>query len=327
MTEFSAEVIAAAQAAQAKWGVPAAISIAQYDLESANGTREPPGSNNPFGIKALPGQSSVTVPTHEFEGGRYVVVEAAFAKFASLADAFDHHGELLATSHYYAPAREAISTGLSVENVDAYANALTGVYATSPTYGAALVGIMQANGLYAYNGLPPPAPAPIPQAPTPLPLPPPSKPKQPVITQSTGAVAVGLGGVIAAGGAVVQVHNMQIDLTPILNPLITLAGLVLAGFASWAMAHIAAYAHVSMQSQQMQTVLGAIDRGISYGTSKATALAAQDGTVNVADTAADEAANYVITKLPGTLKSLGITQQGVADLILAKLPPFTPPAS
>jgi hypothetical protein len=146
------EIIAAAQAAQAKWGIPAAISLAQYGIESGWGAHEPPGSFNGFGIKSVPGQPSVTVPTHEFVGGRYIVINAAFAAYPSVAGAFNAHAELLATSHYYEAARAAIAGGITEASTDAFANALTGVYATAPNYGGSLIALMRSDNLYAYNG-------------------------------------------------------------------------------------------------------------------------------------------------------------------------------
>ena len=43
-------IIAAAQAAQHKWQVPASVSLAQWIIESGWGAHEPAGSNNPIGI-------------------------------------------------------------------------------------------------------------------------------------------------------------------------------------------------------------------------------------------------------------------------------------
>lgn len=139
------EVIAAAQSAQKKWGIPASISLAQYGLESGWGKIMPKGSNNPFGIKALPGEPSVTVSTHEFVAGRFVTIDAAFRKFDSLNDAFDAHAELLAKSPHYSVARTKLP------DVFAFANALTGVYATDPGYGAKLCGVIHIDGLTKYD--------------------------------------------------------------------------------------------------------------------------------------------------------------------------------
>ena len=58
----SREVIVAAQKSQQRWGVRASISIGQWILESGWGKATPRGSNNPFGIKAAPGQPFVMAP-------------------------------------------------------------------------------------------------------------------------------------------------------------------------------------------------------------------------------------------------------------------------
>ena len=142
------DIIDAAKQAQKKWGIPASISIAQWALESAWGKHMPPDSNNPFGIKARTGEPSVTVPTREFLNGKSITIQAPFRKFASIAEAFDRHGELLATAPVYAKAR-------SFENSpDQFADALTGTYATDPKYGSLLHAIMHGANLYQYDTAP-----------------------------------------------------------------------------------------------------------------------------------------------------------------------------
>ena len=141
----SEEVIAAARLAQSASGVPASISIAQWALESGWGKHLPPGSNNPFGIKARAGEPSVIVTTREVINGREVRIRAAFRKFASIAEAFRAHGQLLATGKVYAEARRHI------DDPDRYADALTGRYATDPNYGALLRAIMRGADLYQYD--------------------------------------------------------------------------------------------------------------------------------------------------------------------------------
>lgn len=139
------DIIAAAKAAQAKWHIPASISIAQWAVESARGARMPPGSNNPFGIKAVAGQPSVTVRTREVVRGKSIYINAPFRKFASIAEAFDDHGRLLAQSSHYASARAKLP------NADAFADALTGTYATDPNYGSLLKSIMHGSNLHQYD--------------------------------------------------------------------------------------------------------------------------------------------------------------------------------
>ncbi|VWC89861.1 putative phage glucosaminidase [Burkholderia aenigmatica] len=131
-----ADVLQAAKQAEAKYGVPAGITFAQWALESNRGKSMPEGSNNPFGIKAKPGQPFVEAMTDEFINGQKVRVMQKFAKFDTLADAFEAHAKLLATGKPYAAARA------HSDDPNAYADALTGVYATDPKYGAKLKKIM-----------------------------------------------------------------------------------------------------------------------------------------------------------------------------------------
>ena len=138
------EVIAAAQAAWHKWKVPASVSLAQWIVESGWGAHEPAGSNNPFGIKAVAGQPHVDARTHEFTHGRYVTITAHFAKFSSMADAFDAHAKLLATHPAYIHSMQA-------QNAEQFAERLTGIYATAPHYGDTLVASMRKYGLEKYD--------------------------------------------------------------------------------------------------------------------------------------------------------------------------------
>ena len=59
----------------------------------------------------------------------------------------EDHAKLLATSRYY---KKAMSNR---DDPNAFANSLTGVYATSPTYGKKLIQIMKQYNLYQYDRL------------------------------------------------------------------------------------------------------------------------------------------------------------------------------
>ena len=138
--------IAAAQATQRRWNVPASITLAQYVQESSAGRHMPPGSNNPFGMKARRGQASVTARTREeTRNGGSVYIKAPFRKFESINQAFDAHAELLATGRAYALARQ------HVNDPDAYADALTHHYATDSHYGRELKKVMRRHNLYQYD--------------------------------------------------------------------------------------------------------------------------------------------------------------------------------
>lgn len=139
------EIAIAATASQVRWRVPASITLAQWVVESAWGASMPPDSNNPFGIKAAPGQPGVDAGTREVIQGQDVSIVAKFRKFESLAEAFDLHGKLLASNRVYAPAMALAA------DPDAFADALTGVYATDPKYGYTLKWVMRTYSFGQYN--------------------------------------------------------------------------------------------------------------------------------------------------------------------------------
>jgi flagellum-specific peptidoglycan hydrolase FlgJ len=125
--------------------VPASSSLAQWAVESAFGKAMPLGSNNPFGIKAAKGQPFVEAHTREVVSGKDVAIVAKFRKFDSIAQAFDEHGRLLATNRPYTRAMS------HADDPDAFADALTGVYATDPRYGTVLKSILKKYNLYQYD--------------------------------------------------------------------------------------------------------------------------------------------------------------------------------
>lgn len=150
MRTIPAPIIAAAQASQAKWSIPASISIAQWAVESAWGTADM-GCFNYFGMKARcdasgkPTDPFVMAPTHEVVNGKRIAITAPFRKFTSASDAFDAHGKLLATAGAYAQARKVLP------DPNAFADALTGVYATDPNYGTTLKSIIRTNNLTRFD--------------------------------------------------------------------------------------------------------------------------------------------------------------------------------
>lgn len=143
--ELPPEVISAATASRLRWNVPASVTIAQWVVESAWGAAVPPGSNNPFGIKAAEDQPAVESPTREVVDGHSVTVTARFRKFGSLSEAFDQHGRLLATAGVYKAAMAL------ARDPEGFADALTGVYATDPQYGFTLKWVIRNYGFVRYD--------------------------------------------------------------------------------------------------------------------------------------------------------------------------------
>jgi flagellum-specific peptidoglycan hydrolase FlgJ len=176
-------------AAQHRYGVPAAVTIAQAIEESAwGGSSLAATYHNLFGIKGSGPAGSVLLPTSEFENGKWVTVDAPFRVYHNDAESIADHAELLATSGYYtrAMADRAVP--------DAFANDLTGIYATDPDYGANLIAIMKLYNLYRFDSTVTPARA-LPSA---VAVP------SPATTPTTGSGTVGAGripGIVTPGAA------------------------------------------------------------------------------------------------------------------------------
>jgi len=157
---FISQVAPGTIAAQQRYGVPASVTIAQAIEESAWGQSSLAAQyHNLFGVKGTGPAGSVTLPTQEYQNGRWVTISAQFAVYHNDAEAIADHAELLATSGYYARAMADRAYP------DAFANDLTGVYATDPHYGANLIALMKLYNLYQYDT----APAVTPAAPSPAP--------------------------------------------------------------------------------------------------------------------------------------------------------------
>jgi flagellum-specific peptidoglycan hydrolase FlgJ len=171
---FISEVAPGAVASQHRYGVPAAVTIAQAIDESGWGQSSlATKDHNLFGIKGTGPAGSDLQLTQEYENGLPVTRTASFRVYHNVAESIDDHGRLLATSEYY---RRPMADR---QDPNAFATDLTGVYATDPDYGSKLIGLMRRYNLYRYDivtpaatphtaapgeatipGLPPAAPAP-----------------------------------------------------------------------------------------------------------------------------------------------------------------------
>ena len=85
------------------------------------------------------------LPTREHENGVWVTRTAPFRVYHNVAESIEDHGRLLATDPAY---RHAMA---SRGRPDAFATALTGVYATDPGYGSSLIALMRLYHLYRYE--------------------------------------------------------------------------------------------------------------------------------------------------------------------------------
>jgi flagellum-specific peptidoglycan hydrolase FlgJ len=154
---FINEVAPGATATQRRYGIPAAVTIAQAIDESGWGQSVLASQdNNLFGIKGTGPAGSDSLPTEEYENGQWVTTTAPFRVYHNFAESINDHGQLLATSGYYAHAMA------ERDDPNSFAQALTGVYATNPEYGTDLIQLMQQYDLYRYDV---PAPAAGPHSP------------------------------------------------------------------------------------------------------------------------------------------------------------------
>jgi flagellum-specific peptidoglycan hydrolase FlgJ len=134
---FISGIAPGAMAAQSRYGVPAAVTIAQAIDESGWGQSALAiRDHNLFGIKGTGPAGSDALPTREFENGHWVTVTAQFRVYHNVAESIADHSELLATgpSYQHAMANRHVP--------DAFATNLTGVYATDPQYGETLKWVM-----------------------------------------------------------------------------------------------------------------------------------------------------------------------------------------
>ncbi len=143
---FIDQVAPGAIAAQRTYGVPAAVTIAQAIEESGWGQSTlAVQDHNLFGIKGAGPAGSDSYPTQEFQNGQWVTTTAQFRAYDNIAQSIEDHGELLATSGYYTAAMAVR------QQPDSFAQALTGVYATDPSYGTNLISLMQRFNLYRFG--------------------------------------------------------------------------------------------------------------------------------------------------------------------------------
>jgi hypothetical protein len=177
---FISEVAPGAVAAQSRYGIPAAVTIAQAIDESGWGQSALAiRDHNLFGIKGNGPAGADMQPTREYQNGQWVTVTAPFRVYHNVAESIADHSQLLATgaSYQHAMADRHLP--------DAFATDLTGVYATDPQYGSNLIAIMRLYNLYRYSAGAPAEPA---------------SPAVPVVGSQAGAQ----GGTFGQGGIVGQ---------------------------------------------------------------------------------------------------------------------------
>lgn len=146
-TDLWNQVIKGAQQAQEKYGIPASVTISQFIQETGWGKHFV--GNNLFGIKGSGPQGATKALTWEQGPNGPVQTYSNFKNYKNVQESIDDHARLLAENPAYKNVQNLIAAGET--NPDKYAEALHGVYATDPRYGANLKSLTRQHNLVQYD--------------------------------------------------------------------------------------------------------------------------------------------------------------------------------
>lgn len=139
---FFKALLPAAIESEKKYGVPAAVTLAQAALESG-WARSPIGGYNIFGIKGRGPGGSVNVSTQEFIRGRYVTIRDNFAKYNNFYEAVSAHGKLFHNGYY----NKGIKGYAQDKNPLVFVDNIAKTYATDPNYAKKIKDIIKNHNL------------------------------------------------------------------------------------------------------------------------------------------------------------------------------------
>ena len=145
-SQFIAFVGENARRAMAATGVPASVTVAQAILETGWGKHTIGEAKNLFGIKGRGPAGSVRAPTREYVGGKWVTVDADFAKYDSFEQSITEHARFFLRNRRYARALQFKG------DPDTFAREIHKAgYATAPDYAAKLIELMRQHDLYRFD--------------------------------------------------------------------------------------------------------------------------------------------------------------------------------
>lgn len=146
--QFLQKMVPHALDVQYRHGVPASVALAQAALESNWGrsglARK---ANNFFGMKkARRHKEFVLMPTSEFQNGKWVRVQAPFARFAGARESFEDWARLLSRSSRYKRCLAAAANPVAFARCIQQAG-----YATDPKYADKLAALIGSLNLTQYD--------------------------------------------------------------------------------------------------------------------------------------------------------------------------------
>ena len=135
-----------ARRAKAATGVPASVTVAQAIVETGWGKHTIGEAKNLFGIKGRGPAGSVRAPTREYINGKWITVDADFAKYDSFEQSITEHARFFLRNRRYAPALKF------KDDPDAFAREIHKAgYATAPNYAEKLIALMRQHNLYRFD--------------------------------------------------------------------------------------------------------------------------------------------------------------------------------
>lgn len=141
------QVVAGAKNAEAQYGIPASVTLAQFIQETGGDPNNFIGGTNIFGIKGSGDAGSMQMPTTEYDAnGNKYNTNANFAVYSSIPAAVSAHAKLLTQNPAYSKLQGLLQKG--VQDPGQYFGALQGTYATDPNYAKNLTNIAASFGLH-----------------------------------------------------------------------------------------------------------------------------------------------------------------------------------
>jgi len=112
-----------------------------------------------------------------------------------------------------------------------------------------------------------------------------------------------------------------IDLSPVLTILLQCLGGVVLAVGSWALYKVQQKFGLENEDKIREVVMGAIERGVTYGKHKAEEELkdADWAKVETKNALVAHAASYVLTKVPDAVKKFKLSEDQVKELVLTKL--------
>jgi peptidoglycan hydrolase-like protein with peptidoglycan-binding domain len=145
-TQFIEFVGENARRAMLATGVPASVTVAQAILETGWGKHTVGEAKNLFGIKGRGPAGSVRAPTREYRNGKWVTVDADFAKYENFEQSIADHAQFFLRNRRYARALQFKG------DPDTFAREIHKAgYATAPDYATKLIELMRQYDLYRFD--------------------------------------------------------------------------------------------------------------------------------------------------------------------------------